>query len=69
VDAEIPDDYADPVADGVAVVCDRLADIRACLEEDGDVAVLDRFPGGCAGRRSYRRHAGRPARGLASRRG
>jgi hypothetical protein len=34
---------ADQVADGLAVVCDKLTDIRTCLEEDGDVAVLDRF--------------------------
>lgn len=40
MNADIP---GDRVADGIAFVCGRLTDIRTCLEEDGDVAVLDRF--------------------------
>ena len=34
---------ADAVADGIAYVCDNLADIRRRLERDGDSLVLDRL--------------------------
>jgi len=43
VDIESSDGVSDQVADGIAYVCDNLADIRTCLKSDGDPLVLDRL--------------------------